>query len=85
MPDDASSSRRWWAEQYFRYEVTTVPASQKVQRRDIELFIRYSEEEGAGIFAAPGRLVFDFTLNQDSCLSDAGKDDSLRLQQRLDD
>ena len=31
LPDGLS----WWAEQYFRFEVTTSLASQKVQRRDL--------------------------------------------------
>lgn len=35
----------WWAEQYFRFEVTTLSSSQKVQRRDLELFIRFMVEE----------------------------------------
>ena len=37
MPDGL----HWWAEQYFRFEVTTSPASQKVQRRDLDLFLHY--------------------------------------------
>jgi integrase len=37
----------WWAEQYFRLEVTTSSSSQKVQKRDIQLFISYMlDEEG---------------------------------------
>lgn len=41
VPEDVSGSLRWWAEQYFKFEVTTSEASQKVQRRDLELFIQY--------------------------------------------
>ena len=36
MPDGLG----WWTEQYFRFEVTTSPASQKVQRRDLQLFLQ---------------------------------------------
>jgi hypothetical protein len=43
MPDGL----HWWAEQYFHFEVTTSPASQKVQRRDLALFLHYMmTEEG---------------------------------------
>jgi integrase len=41
MPDGLG----WWAEQYFRFEVTTSPASQKVQRRDLHLFLQYMATE----------------------------------------
>jgi site-specific recombinase XerD len=37
----------WWLEQYFRFEVTTSEASQKVQRRDMQLFLDFMfSEEG---------------------------------------
>jgi integrase len=43
MPDTLS----WWIEQYFRFEVTTSASSQKVQRRDLGLFVSYMlDEEG---------------------------------------
>src|SRR5437588_113010 len=43
MPDTIS----WWVEQYFRFEVTTSASSQKLQRRDLALFISYMlDEEG---------------------------------------
>jgi site-specific recombinase XerD len=43
FPDTIS----WWAEQYFRFEVTTSSSSQKVRRRDIQLFVSYMlDEEG---------------------------------------
>ena len=35
----------WWVEQYFRHAVTTSPASQQVQRRDLRLFLRYLQAE----------------------------------------
>jgi hypothetical protein len=35
LPDDTPDGLHWWAEQYFQFEVTTSPASQKVQRRDL--------------------------------------------------
>lgn len=43
LPDAIS----WWAEQYFRFEVTTSESSQRVQRRDMRLFIDFMlREEG---------------------------------------
>ena len=35
----------WWVEQYFQHAVTTSPASQQVQRRDLGLFLRYLHAE----------------------------------------
>src|SRR5262245_52619648 len=36
-----------WVDQYFQHAVTTSPASQQVQRRDLALFLRYMvAEEG---------------------------------------
>jgi hypothetical protein len=35
----------WWVEQYFQHAVTTSPASQQVQRRDLGLFLRYMQTE----------------------------------------
>jgi integrase len=44
IPDTVS----WWLEQYFRFEVTTSQSSQKVQRRDLQLFLDYLlQEEGS--------------------------------------
>lgn len=44
LPDTVS----WWAEQYFRFEVTTAQSSRKVQQRDLQLFLDYLvEEEGS--------------------------------------
>ena len=42
---DPADGLAWWAEQYFRLAVTTSPASQKVQRRDLALFLRYMRGE----------------------------------------
>jgi hypothetical protein len=41
IPQGIPDKVAWWAEQYFSFEVTTSSSSQKVQRRDIEAFIRY--------------------------------------------
>jgi site-specific recombinase XerD len=41
LPDTVS----WWAEQYFRFEVTTAQSSRKVQQRDLQLFLDYMQEE----------------------------------------
>jgi site-specific recombinase XerD len=35
----------WWVEQYLQHAVTTSPASQRVQRRDLGLFLRYLQTE----------------------------------------
>src|SRR5262245_39545215 len=35
----------WWVDQYFQHAVTTSPASQQVQRRDLGLFLRYLHAE----------------------------------------
>src|SRR5687767_2795115 len=42
---EASESLEEWVAQYFRLAVTTSLASQKVQRRDFALFIRYMQTE----------------------------------------
>ena len=36
---------RDWVEAYFAVEVTTLDSSRKVQRRDLELFVRFFEDE----------------------------------------
>jgi len=36
---DPADGLAWWAEYYFRLAVTTTPASQQVQRRDLALFL----------------------------------------------
>jgi site-specific recombinase XerD len=45
VPKEFPDAVSWWAEQYFRFEVTTSSSSQKVQRRDIQLFVSYMHEE----------------------------------------
>ncbi len=50
----------WWGEQYFQHAVTTRPASQQVQHRDLGLFRRYLQsEEGTDQRLAP-RLAQTF-------------------------
>jgi hypothetical protein len=43
VPGSAEVSEHvtWWVEQYFQVAVTTSPASQRVQRRDLGVFLRY--------------------------------------------
>ncbi len=41
LPEPVPDTVSWWSEQYFRLEVTTSFASQKVQQRDLNLFIEY--------------------------------------------
>lgn len=75
VPDGAPDSLQWWAEQYFRYEVTTSQASQKVQRRDLDLFLRFlvAEEKTDERSAWTPRLSRDFqqflraALENDGC------------------
>ncbi len=38
---------QFWCEVYFAHAVTTTETSRKVQRRDLSLFIRFAEKEGA--------------------------------------
>jgi hypothetical protein len=45
LGDNLSDDLTWWADQYCRFEVTTSLASQKVQRRDLGLFLRYIQAE----------------------------------------
>src|SRR5689334_13344671 len=48
IPEASPDTIIWWVEQYFRFEVTTSSSSQKVQYRDLQLFVDYMvEEEGA--------------------------------------
>lgn len=45
--DGSSDGLARWAEAYFRLKVTTAPSSQVVQRRDLDLFLRFMRlEEG---------------------------------------
>lgn len=48
LPPDFSTSLVWWAEQYFKFEVTTAASSQAVQQRDLRLFLTYVQEETGG-------------------------------------
>jgi site-specific recombinase XerD len=45
LPADLPGSLTWWAEQYFKFEVSTAESSQAVQRRDIGLFVGYVTDE----------------------------------------
>ncbi len=45
LPADLLTSLVWWAEQYFKFEVTTAASSQAVQQRDLGLFMTYVNEE----------------------------------------
>lgn len=45
LPRNFPDTLDWWADQYFRYEVTTSARSQVVQRRDLGLFVRFMEGE----------------------------------------
>jgi site-specific recombinase XerD len=45
LPTAGSDRLAWWIEQYFQHAVTTSPASQQVQRRDLRLFLRYLQAE----------------------------------------
>jgi hypothetical protein len=40
-----ADSLGWWVAQYFQHAVTTSPASQQVQHRDLGLFLRYLQTE----------------------------------------
>mgnify|MGYP001794551102 CR=1 FL=1 len=41
----SESRLRSWMEAYFQYEVTTMESSQRIQRRDLELFLNYLVRE----------------------------------------
>jgi site-specific recombinase XerD len=41
IPEQIPDTIRWWAEQYFQFEVTTGESSRKVQQRDLNLFVEY--------------------------------------------
>jgi len=71
MPDGLG----WWVEQYFRFEVTTSPASQKVQRRDLALFLHYmtTEESTDHRVAWTPRLSRDFQLHVQKTIKDQGR------------
>ena len=71
MPDGLG----WWVEQYFRFEVTTSPASQKVQRRDLALFLHYmtTEESTDQRVAWTPRVSRDFQLHVQKTVQDQGR------------
>ena len=71
MPDGLD----WWMEQYFRFEVTTAPSSQKVQRRDLNLFLRFIlAEEGTCLrLAWTPRLSKDFQLRLQQTVNPQGQ------------
>jgi integrase len=71
MPDGLG----WWVEQYFRFEVTTSPASQKVQRRDLALFLHYmtTEESTDQRVTWTPRLSRDFQLHVQKTIKDQGR------------
>jgi hypothetical protein len=48
VPEERADSLRWWVEQFFAFEVTTAASSQRVQRRDLELFLSVIEIETGG-------------------------------------
>jgi integrase len=60
-----ADSLTWWVEQYFKFEVTTAESSQAVQRRDLNLFLVYVQEEtdGDAVSAWTPRLARSFQEN----------------------
>ena len=74
LADDFPDDLTWWVDQYFQFEVTTSPASQKVQRRDLALFLRYlSAAEGHDQRAAwTPRLSRAFHLHVQRALTPQG-------------
>jgi integrase len=75
LPTDASDDLEWWMQQYFHLAVTTSPASQKVQRRDLTLFLRYIRlEEGTDLrHAWTPRLSRDFQQHLQHTLDEHGQ------------
>ncbi len=45
LDESCPDTLTWWQEQYFKFEVTTAPASQRAQRRDITHFILFMLRE----------------------------------------
>jgi hypothetical protein len=59
VPAAGADSLAWLVAQYFQHGVTTSPASQQVQHRDLGLFLRYLvAEEGTDQRLACGRLAW---------------------------
>jgi hypothetical protein len=71
MPDGLG----WWVEQYCQFEVTTSPASQKVQRRDLAFFLKYmtTEERTDHRVAWTPRLSRDFQLHIQQTINAHGR------------
>jgi hypothetical protein len=46
-----NDSLYFWLKNYLENAVTTAESSRKVQVRDLSLFIRFAEKEGAGSFS----------------------------------
>jgi integrase len=65
----------WWVEQYFQHAVTTSPASQQVQRRDLGLLLRYlrAEEGTDQCMAWTPRLARAFQEHLQQTLTPAGR------------
>jgi site-specific recombinase XerD len=72
---DPADGLAWWAEHYFRLAVTTAPASQQVQRRDLALFLRYLQsEEGSDLrLAWTPRLSRAFHSHLQHTLDEQGR------------
>jgi site-specific recombinase XerD len=70
-----ADSLAWWVEQYFQHAVTTSPASQQVQRRDLGLFLRYlwAEEGTDQRMAWTPRLARAFQQHLQQTLTPAGR------------
>ena len=45
IPEKCPDTLTWWADQYFNFEVTTSPRSQKEQHRDLNYFIQFLKRE----------------------------------------
>jgi integrase len=75
VAEDLPDGLHWWAEQYFRFEVTTSLASQKVQRRDLALFLHYmmTEERTDQRVAWTPRLSRDFQRHVQQTVHDQGR------------
>lgn len=75
LAEDMPDGLHWWAEQYFRFEVTTSPALQKVQRRDLALFLHYmmTEERTDQRVAWTPRLSRDFRRHVQQTVNDQGR------------
>ncbi len=71
----SAESLEAWIAQYFRVAVTTSLASQKVQQRDLALFLRYmqSEEGHAQRIAWTPRLTRDFQRHLQGTLNEQGQ------------